>query len=186
MILSIALHFGGNFGPASWEPLSYGRSFMAAWLLIHCSYQTKLNEESLDMMQFPEETAAANDRDRCIIRPSIDKHTMQVRKENQFIPQARMFVNDLLTEGPRTDTTNELSTGCNMHRLVAASIESGYLMIGCPSPIQKPLLPPTMSWDKMVERPIGTQRIALGILFLTETLEITLEDYKVLRLLDII
>jgi len=107
MILSVALHFGGNFGPASWEPLSDGRSFMAAWLFMHCSYQTKLNKESLNMMQFPEETVAAIARDRCIIRPSIDKHTMQVRTANQFVPQARMFVDDLLTTGPRTDTTNK-------------------------------------------------------------------------------
>jgi hypothetical protein len=186
MILSIALHFGGNFGPASWEPLSDGRSFLAAWLYIHCSYQTKLNTESLDMMYFPEATATATDRDRCTIRPNIDKYTMQVRKGDQFIPQARMFVDDLLTAGPRINTTNKTATGCDMRRLVAASIESGYLMIGCPGPIQKPLLPPTMSWDKMVDRPIGTQRIALGILFLTKKLELTLEDYKVLRLLDII
>ena len=65
-----------------------------------------------------------------------------------------------------------------MHNLVAASIESGYLMIGCPGPIQKPILPPTMSWDKIVDRAIGVQRIELGILFMTKTLELTIEDYK--------
>ena len=59
-------------------------------------------------------------------------------------------------------------------------------MIGCPGPIQKPILPPTMSWDKMVDRAICIKRVALGILFLTKTLELTIEDYKVQRLLDII
>ena len=42
-----------------------------------------------------------------------------------------------------------------------------------------------MSWDKMVDRAIGTNLVALGILFLTKTLEISVEDYKVQRLLAI-
>ena len=37
----------------------------------------------------------------------------------------------------------------------------------------------------MVDRAIGTNLVALGILFLTKTLEITVEDYKVQRLLAI-
>ena len=97
-----------------------------------------------------------------------------------------MFVDDLLTGGPRTKTINGKPVGCNMQKLVAASIESGNLMIGCPGPIQKPILPPTMSWDKMVDRAIGTKKVAQGILFLTKTLELTIEDYKVQRLLDIV
>ena len=186
MILSVALHFGGNFGPASWESISDGRSYLATWLYRHCTYQTELNKESLDMMVFPNDTAGTHEAERCIIRPTIDEHTLKVRQHNKFIPQARMFVDDLLTAGPRIETSEVTKDGCNMKQLVAASIESGYLMIGCPGPIQKPLLPPTMSWDKMVDRAIGVQRIALGILFLTTTLELTLENYKVLRLLHII
>ena len=51
-------------------------------------------------------------------------------------------------------------------------------MSGCPGPIQKPKLPQTMSWDKMVDRAIGTKRVALGILFLTKTLELTMRTIK--------
>ena len=40
------------------------------------------------------------------------------------------------------------------------------------------------AWDKM-DRAIGTKRVALGILFLTETLEITVEEYKDQHLLAI-
>ena len=57
-------------------------------------------------------------------------------------------------------------------------------MIGCLGPIQKPILSSTMSWDKMVDRAIGTKRVALGILFLTKTLELTIEDYKLQQFLD--
>ena len=32
ILLSVALNFGGNFGPASWEPTSNGLSFLAVWL----------------------------------------------------------------------------------------------------------------------------------------------------------
>ena len=52
-------------------------------------------------------------------------------------------------------------------------------MIGCSGPISKPPLPPTMSWDKMVDRAIGAKHVALGIILLTKTLDITVEDYKV-------
>ena len=72
MILSVVLRFGGNFGPASWEPISDGRSFLVVWLYNHCTYQTDLNKESLDMMDLPSTLEDDHYKDCCTIHPSFD------------------------------------------------------------------------------------------------------------------
>ena len=87
-----------------------------------------------------------------------------------------MFVDDLLTATARTKG--------NTDKLLASSIESVYLLIGYPGPIQDPTLPPTMAWDKMVDRPVGPMRVSLGIKFKTPRLVISIEDYKVQRFLE--
>ena len=79
MILSVALHFDGNFGPASWEHISDGRSFLAVWLYNHCIYQTGLNKESLDMMDFLSSLEGDHRKDCCTIHSPIDEHTFPVR-----------------------------------------------------------------------------------------------------------
>ena len=60
------------------------------------------------------------------------------------------------------------------------------MLIGRPGPIQSPLLPPTMAWDKMVERLIGVVRVALGIKFDSRRMIITVEHRKVERIKKIL
>ena len=81
-------------------------------------------------------------KDGCTIHPSIDEHTFPVRGKTAFLPQALMFVGDLLTGGPRQRIIDGTPVGLDMQRLVAASIESGSIIISCPGAIYKPLLPP--------------------------------------------
>ena len=40
-----------------------------------------------------------------------------------------------------------------------------------------------MSWDKMVDRAVGPVRLSLGVEFLNKDLGMTIDDYKVERLL---
>jgi hypothetical protein len=36
LVVSIALHFGGSFGPSNWEPVSWARCKIAVFLFKHC------------------------------------------------------------------------------------------------------------------------------------------------------
>ena len=141
-----------------------------------------MNEDVLNLMEFPNTSKEAMEEDACKIRPTIDEHTYTVREKNgnkdQYHPRYRMFVDDGGTVGPRLI--------CNMLLLVASSIEACYLLLGYPGPIQSPYLPPTMSCNKMVDRAIGLEQVFLGILFNTKRLEKSIEKYKVERLLHII
>ena len=58
-----------------------------------------------------------------------------------------------------------------------------YVILGYPGPITKPDLPPTMSWDKMVGQAVGPVRLGLGVEFLDKDLGMTVDNYKVARLL---
>ena len=53
MIIVIAMHLAGNFGPSSWEPTSDARSFLVIWLFLNCFHMLLLNTESLDLMKWP-------------------------------------------------------------------------------------------------------------------------------------
>ena len=78
-------------------------------------------------------------------------------------------------EAPRENTTAdsiEYQTSLSPHRL--------------PGTNKNPSLPPTMAWDKMEDQPVGPERVSLGIKFINPTLEITVEDYKVEWLLEIL
>ena len=39
MIVSVSFHFGGNYGPASWEPPACARCFLVQWMYLHTNYQ---------------------------------------------------------------------------------------------------------------------------------------------------
>ena len=71
----------------------------------------------------------------------------------------------------------------NTQHFIASSIESVYAILGYPGLITKPDLPPTMSWDKMVGRVVGPVCLSLGVEFLNKDLGMTVDDYKVVRLL---
>ena len=89
-----------------------------------------------------------------------------------------MFVNDLLSAIPRQEK--------NTRHFIASSIESVYVLIGYPGLIKNSTLPPTMSWDKMIDRTVGPIRDSLGFRFLNRHLEMTIKDYKVARLLELL
>ena len=50
MIVSVALHFGENYGPASREPIARARCFLAQWMFKHTTYQEKTNSEVINLM----------------------------------------------------------------------------------------------------------------------------------------
>ena len=101
IILTVALHFGQKFGPAIWKPVGNARCFIAEWLYKHYTYQTGLNRVSLNMVSFPKDTLISNFKERFIIKPIIDKYTLPVKPNETFIPQVKLFVNNLLTAGPK-------------------------------------------------------------------------------------
>ena len=99
IIVSVAIHFGGNYGPHSWEPPARARCFLAQWMYLHTDYQEKLNEEALNLMELLDED---DDTDACTIRPQFDKFNGTVNNEQgKFVPEYRIFVDDLLSAIPR-------------------------------------------------------------------------------------
>ena len=176
IIVSVAFHFGGSYGPASWESPACTRCFLAQWMYLHTNYQEKLNKETLNLMNLPDED---NDTDACTIRLQLDKFNGTVKNENDdFVPEYRTFVDNLLNAIPR-----HLK---NTQHFVASSIESVYIILGYPGTITKPNLQLIMSWDKMVGRAVGPVRLSLGIEFLNRDLSMTVDDYKVARLLELL
>jgi len=170
MIVAIALHFGSNFGPASWEPIARARCFLARWLFLNSTYQVELNKEALELFTLPSD--CSNTEERCQVVPNPDKYNPKVTdKDGNFTPEFRMFVDDLLSAIPRHLKLTKL--------LIASSIEAVYALIGYPGPIKNPYLTPTMAWDKMDERPVGPYRVSLGTDFINTRLSIGQQDHKV-------
>jgi len=73
MILFEALHFGGNFGPTSWEPISNARCFLAIWLHTQCTYQIETNDKLLSIIEFSSTSHSWGCKDQCCKRPLWDK-----------------------------------------------------------------------------------------------------------------
>ena len=99
MIVSIALHFGGNYGPASFEPIARAQCFLAQWMYQHTLYQEGWNKDAINLMSLltPSDTNAA-----CTVRPQFDSTNGTVNNTNgAFVPEYRMFVDDLLSAIPR-------------------------------------------------------------------------------------
>merc|ERR1712086_728508 len=116
-------------------------------------------------MELPDED---DDTHACTVRPQFDAMNDTVNNEQgKFVPEYRMFVDDLLSAIPR-----HLK---NTRQFIASSIKSVYVILGYPGPITKPDLPPTMSWDKMEDRPVGPVRLSLGVEFLNKDLAMTID-----------
>ena len=176
MIVSVALHFGGNYGPASWKPPAHARCFLAQWMYLHTTYQEKLNKEALNLMDLLDED---DDTDACTIRPQLGKLNGTVKNENSdFVPEYRMFIDNLLSTIP-----HHLK---NTQHVVTSSIKSVYIILGYPGTITKSDLSPTMSWDKMVGRSVEPVWLTLGVEFLNWDLSITVDGYKVVWLLELL
>ena len=115
----------------------------------------------------------------CTVRPQFDATNSMVKNANgDFVPEYRMFVDILLSVIPRHLQKTR--------HFIASSIESLYILLGYPGPITKPDLPLTMSWDKMADRAMGPDRFSLGVEFLNCNLEMTVDNYKVEQLLELL
>ena len=131
-----------------------------------------MNEEALSLMDLPDKD---DDTHACTIRPQFDTLNGTINDEQgKFVPEYRMFINDLLSVIPR-HLRNTLHS-------IASTIELVYVILGYPGPIT-PDLPPTMHWDKMVGRAVGPVGLSLGVKFLNKGLGMTVDNYKVERLL---
>ena len=168
ILTSIALYFGGNFGPASWEAVANLRCFVTIWLFENCHYQSELNKEALALLSFPPITHTAMRKHRCRVHPPQNDLAIAITEFKLFY---RMFVDDAVTAAPRKII--------NMQDIAASSMEGAYLLMGYPGPIQKPILPLVMADDKIRNRKIGTKQVNLGTKFVTKRLLITIEDYKI-------
>lgn len=170
--LCVALHFGGNFGPSSWEPLSWARCEIVKFLLEHCDYQMELNEEVLAILK-PDDSVAPGELASAALD---DLNQAQMNPDGTPKGHYEMYIDDSLTA---------LLAGNDeaLRKLVASSVEGLYILLGYPGPIKKPTLPPVVAWDKMVEGFIGPQRTNLGVEIDTDWMHISPPDHKLERLL---
>jgi hypothetical protein len=54
IITCIPLHFGGNFGPASFEPICWARIEVAEFLAHHAKYILEINDEVIQLIKMDE------------------------------------------------------------------------------------------------------------------------------------
>ena len=60
IVVTVALHFGGNYGPASWEPIARATCFLAGWMYkhththTHTHHQERLNVDALNLFNLPD------------------------------------------------------------------------------------------------------------------------------------
>ena len=135
-----------------------------------------MNNKAINLMQLPDDDDNTN---ACTIRPHFDEKNSTVKNsEGMFVPEYRMFVDNLLSAIPR-----HLK---NTRHFITSSIKLVYILFRYPVPITAPDLPPTMSWVKMADRAVGLDRLSLGVEFLNCHLEMTVDDYKVERLLELL
>ena len=78
MIVSVRLHFSGNYGLHSWEALVRARYFLAQWMYLNTDYQENINKEALDLMELPDED---DDTHACTVRPQFDTINGTVNNE---------------------------------------------------------------------------------------------------------
>ena len=143
----MALHFGGNYGPASWEPIVRARCFMVGLMYKHTNHQKELNNKALDIFDLPDEDDLS---EPCTVRPHFDDiNKPVVNKEGVFVPEFCMFVDDLLSAIPRQEK--------NTCHFIVSGIESVYVLIGYPGLIKPPLYHqpnrgirwPTVQWVRL-------------------------------------
>jgi hypothetical protein len=176
IILCIALHFGSSFGPANWEPVSWARCELAAFLFKQCAYVQALNTDVLTMVKIEaphgRKTTKMTQANHDEQNPPLDTTS------GSFDIHYHMYVDDNLSaciyEPPL------------IKQMVAASIEAIYLLLGYPGTITQPILPAVAAWDKMVDRPICENRISLGVMIRTYRMVIATPVHKAKRLLHLL
>ena len=176
LVLCIALHFGGSFGPANWEPVSWARCELAVFLFKHCTYLQEMNKDVLTLIVIEPPTGRKTTK---MTQANSDEYNPPlVKMDGKFDIHYSMYVDDNLSaciyERPL------------IRQMVAASIEALYLLLGYPGEITKPILPPVAAWDKMVDRPICENRISLGIMIRTYRMVVATPVHKAKRLLHLL
>ena len=98
MIMSFALYFGDNYGPASWEPIACTRCFVAQWMFQHMLYQEEINDKAINLMTLPDDD---NNTNAYKIHPQFDAINGTVKNsKGVFVTEYRTFVNNLLSAIP--------------------------------------------------------------------------------------
>jgi hypothetical protein len=171
LIIALGMHFGGNFCPPNWEPVSWARCEIAKFLFDNCTYQVSINTEILKLISI--ETPKQHNFK--ITEATLPKEKLIQLPNGKPDAQFRMFVDDLLSA--------IIHKAKDINRLATSSIEAIYVLLGYPGPIEKPTIPAAAAWDKMVDRPIGEYRLALGYGFNSYRLIVDIPRYKVERFL---
>jgi hypothetical protein len=174
LIISVGMHFGGTFCPSNFEPLARARCEIVQFLYQHMDHYIALNQEVIDLT-----STVLPHRATPLAQATLDHPSeSQINEDGSFNLHFGMYVDDGLSALPAEEPNG-------VNRLVTASVESAYLLLGYPGPIQAPDIPATMSWDKMVDRPITITRESLGILVNTDDMNVTIPEKRLTRLDDL-
>lgn len=175
LILPIGMHFGGTWGPANNEPVADARGEICKYLFNYCSYQLKLNQKVLDHVKviLPELKAP-------LAQAKLDNPSqLQKHADGSFKLEYKMYIDDAQTAIPAC-----VPNGVN--RLVASSIESCYILLGYPGPIDAPIITPVMAWDKLEGFAIQPTMNSLGRISDSDNLELQCPTPRLIRLRDIL
>jgi hypothetical protein len=151
------------------------RKALAIFLYRFATYQLELNTDVLEMVktELPALTAPLG-------AAKLDNQAeAQQHPNGSFKFQYGMYVDDGLSAIPVNEPNG-------VHRMVASSCKAAYLLLGYPGPIQNPTMPPTMSWDKMQDRPVNPFRDSLGLAIDGDRMEVTIPAKQLDRLFDIL
>jgi hypothetical protein len=151
------------------------RKALAIFLYRFATYQLELNTDVLEMVktELPALTAPLG-------AAKLDNQAeAQQHPNGSFKFQYGMYVDDGLSAIPANEPNG-------VHRMVASSCKAAYLLLGYPGPIQNPTMPPTMSWDKMQDRPVNPFRDSLGLAIDGDRMEVTIPAKQLDRLFDIL
>jgi hypothetical protein len=178
LIISTGNHFGGRWGPANNEPLARARSKICEWMHEHSSYQLPLNHDEIQqnfkVVLTKPTTPLAQAR---VDTP--DQLTYDTSGTKYQIKHV-MYIDDSQT----AQIQRELD---RLPLLIASSLESVYILLGYPGPIEKPHSTPSVAFDKIVEAALGALSTFLGLNINTDDLTMETPEHRLKkRLRDII
>jgi hypothetical protein len=176
LIISTGNHFGGRWNPANNEPLARARRKICEWMCEHSRYQLPLNHNEIQR--------------NCKV---------VLTKPTTPLAQTRVGTPDQLTyntSGTKYQIKHVMyidnSQTAQIHReldrlplLVASSLESVYILLGYPGPIEKLYSTPSVAFDKIVEA-LGAFSTFLGLNINTDDLTLETPERRLKRLRDII
>ena len=153
IITCIALHFGGTFGPASFEPICWARIEVAELLAHYAKYITEINYEVIRLIQIEEPKSEKTTK---MANVPLDKFNRPATfDDGQTKTKYEMFVDDAPSACLRKKKPIQI--------MACASVEALYMLLSYPGNIEAPSLPATIAIDKFLDRPLGETRISLGI-----------------------